>query len=300
MKFNMKKVYAAVLSMMVISLISGSCQKSSPVAKVDAVVSFFSGTATIQSLNSQPRLIVMKDIVKDGDIIETGDKSSVIVQVGEELLVRFEANTKVSVTSITDIAKRVITLDKGKVLSSVTKLKKGNEYFVKTPTAVASVRGTEFLTDFNEGKTVVAVGKGKVSVIKSETQEEKLVDLGNSVVVTDKVEMRELNKVETLELKKLESTPVVKDLQNMTQEELNKNFEQSVKSDEEINVEIDKLSGMTLDDLRLKFKRIDVITMYNGRVIKGVIVDRSKTLKILTPGGIVTVPAKNVKRTGVM
>jgi len=301
MKFNMKKVYAAVLSIMFVSIISVSCKKStSPAAAVDAVVSFYSGTATIQSIGGQLRSIAIKEIVKDGDVIETGDKSSVVVQVGDELLVRFEANTKVVVTSITNIAKREITLDKGKVLSSVTKLRKGNEYFVKTPTAVASVRGTQFLTDYADGKTVVAVGKGRVSVVKSDTNEEKLVDLGNSVTVADKVDMREMNKVETLELKKLETTPVVKDLETMTPEDINKNFEQTIKSDEEINQEIEKLSGMTLEDLKIKYKRIDVITMYNGRVIKGVIVDRGRTLRILTPGGVVTVPAKNVKRTGVM
>ncbi len=301
MKFNRKKVYAAALSIMFVTIISVSCKKSTtPAAAVDAVVSFYSGTATIQSIGGQPRSIAIKEIVKDGDVIETGDKSSVVVQVGDELLVRFEENTKVVVTSITNIAKREITLDKGKVLSSVTKLKKGNEYFVKTPTAVASVRGTQFLTDYADGKTVVAVGKGRVSVVKSDTNEEKLVDLGNSVTVADKVDMREMNKVETLELKKLETTPVVKDLETMTPEDINKNFEQTIKSDEEINQEIEKLSGMTLEDLKIKYKRIDVITMYNGRVIKGVIVDRGRTLRILTPGGVVTVPAKNVKRTGVM
>jgi hypothetical protein len=297
MKFNMEKVYAAVLSVILVSMMSLSCGMGK---SADAVISFYSGTATIQSANGQPRPVKIQDKVADGDIIETGDKSSVIVQVGDELLVRFEANTKVVVTSIKDIAKREINLEKGKVLSSVQKLKKGNEYFVKTPTAVASVRGTEFLTDYADGKTIVAVGKGKVSVVKSETKEEKLADPGNSVVVTDKVEMRGINQVETLELKKLETTPVIKDVEKMTPEDLNKKYENTVKTDEEINAEIEKLTGMSYEDMKKKFQRIDVITMYNGRVIKGVIMSRGASLKILTPGGVVTVQAKDVQRTGVM
>jgi hypothetical protein len=297
MKFNMKKVSVVMLSMMFVSVLSVSCGKNKSAA---AFISFYSGTATIQTAGAQPRPVNVQDMVKDGDIIETGDKSSVIVQVGDELLVRFEANTKVVVSSISDIAKREINLEKGKVLSSVSKLKKGSEYSVKTPTAVASVRGTEFLTDFDNGKTIVAVGKGSVSVVKTETKEEKLVDLGNSVVISDKVEMRGINKVETLELKKLETTPVIKDLEKMTPEDLNKKMEETVKTDEEINAEIEKLSGMSYEEMKLKYQRIDVISMYNGRVIKGVIMTRGAYLKILTPSGIVTVQAKDVQRTGVM
>ncbi|PKL16419.1 MAG: hypothetical protein CVV49_16375 [Spirochaetae bacterium HGW-Spirochaetae-5] len=247
MKFNMKKVYAVMMLMMLVSVLSVSCGKGK---SASAFISFYSGTATIQTANAQPRPVAVQDMVKDGDVIETGDKSSVIVQVGDELLVRFEANTKVVVTSITDIAKREINLEKGKVLSSVAKLKKGSEYSVKTPTAVASVRGTEFLTDFDNGKTIVAVGKGSVSVVKTETKEEKLVDLGNSVVVTEKIEMRGINQVETLELKKLEKTPVIKDLEKMTPEDLKKNYEETIKTDEEINDEIEKLSGMTYEEMK--------------------------------------------------
>ncbi len=293
----MKNFYAAALAMILISLIPASCGKGK---SADAVVSFFSGTATIQTANALPRPVKIQDIVKDGDVIETGDKSSVIVQVGNELIVRFEANTKVVVASITNIAKREINLDKGKVLSNVSKLKKGNDYFVKTPTAVASVRGTEFLTDYSNGKTVVAVGKGSVSVVKSDTKEEKLADPGKSVVVSEKIEMRNVNQVETLELKKLEATPAVKDIEKMTTEDLNKKYEDTIKSDEEINKEIEKLSGMSYEEMKTKYQRIDVITMYNGRVIKGVIMSRGAFLQILTPSGVVTVQAKDVQRTGVM
>jgi len=300
MKSNMKKVYAAIVSMMFVALLSVSCGKGK---SASAFISFYSGTATIQTANAQPRPVNVQDVVMDGDVIETGDKSSVIVQVGDELLVRFEANTKVVVTSITDIAKREINLEKGKVLSSVAKLKKGSEYSVKTPTAVASVRGTEFLTDFADGKTIVAVGKGSVSVVKTETKEEKLVDPGNSVVVAEKVEMRVINQLETLELKKLETSPVIKDLEKLTPEDLNKKFEETIKTDEQLNKEIEKLAdsaGMSFEDMKTKFQRIDVITMYNGRVIKGVIITRGTYLKILTPGGVVTVQAKDVQRTGVL
>ena len=297
MKFGTKKVFASSMAMILVFLAALSCGKGKP---SQAVISFYSGTAMIKSGSTALRPVKIQERVQDGDVIETGDKSSVIVQVGDELIVRFEENTTVVVKSIKDLSKREISLEKGKVLSKVSKLKKGNEYFVKTPTAVASVRGTEFLTDYENGTTTVAVGKGKVSVVKTQTSEEKLVDLGSTVVVTDNMEMREINRVETLELKKLENTPSVKNVETMPLEDLKKEFENTGKSDEEINAEIDKLKGMSLDQIRAKYKRIDVVRMYNGRVIKGVILMRGQNMKILTPAGVVTVRAKDVRRTGVM
>ena len=62
----MKKVYAAVLSIMIASLVSVSCGAGK---SADAVISFYSGTATIQSANAQPRPVTVQDKVNDGDII---------------------------------------------------------------------------------------------------------------------------------------------------------------------------------------------------------------------------------------
>jgi len=300
METGIKHFFAGASVILLVSLISISCGKGK---STDAIVSFYSGTATIQTSNEQPRPIQMQDIVKDGDMISTGDKSSVIVQVGEELVIRFEANTNVVISSIKDIAKREITLEKGRVLSSVSKLKKGNEYSVKTPTAVASVRGTHFLTGYNDGKTVVAVGKGAVSVVKSDNKEEIIVETGKSALVNETIELRELNRVETLELKKLESTPVIVDIEKITLENLKKKFEEASKATEEINKEIESLSGnagMSFDEMKAKYNRIDVVTMYNGKVIKGVIINRGTSLKIITPGGVITVQAKDIQRTALM
>ncbi len=271
-----------------------------PARQSKALVSFYSGTVMLKSGGSPFRSVKLKDQIQNGDIIETGEKSSMIVQVGDELIVRFEENTRAVINSITSIEKREISLDQGKVLSKVSKLKRGSEYMIKTPTVVASVRGTEFLTDYNGLNTTVAVGKGRVSVVKSDSKTEKLVDSGKSVVVEVGMELRDINRVETLELKKLETTRSVDNIESVTPETLKKEFESSQKSDEEINEEIDRLKGMSLDDIRAKYHRIDVVKMYNGRVIRGVILQRGQQMKILTPTGVITVRAKDVKNTGVM
>jgi hypothetical protein len=272
-------------------------------ASSQAMILFFTGTATIQHVNEQPKPVSVQETVKNGDIIETKDKSSVIVQAGNEFTMRFEENTRVVISSIADLSKKEISLNKGKVLSRISKLEKGREYMVKTPTAVASVRGTEFLTDFSDGKTVVAVGKGKVSVVKIDTKEEKFADPGKAVVVAEKVEIRDLNQVETLELKKLESTPSINDAGSLKPEQLKEKMNPVIDKEKEINDEIEKLmgsKGMSFEEMKVKFHRVDVITLYNGRVIRGVILSRGQFLKIVTPSGVITVNAKDIQRTGVM
>lgn len=294
----MKKFYAMTLSMALTGLFI-SCKSESS----RAIVLFYTGTATIQHEKQQPKPAQVLEIINNGDIIETGVKSSLVIQAGSEFTVRIEENTAVIISSITDISKRQICLEKGRVLSRVEKLKKGNEYIIKTPTAVASVRGTEFLTDYSGGKTIVAVGKGKVSVVKTVTSEEKFADPGKTVVVAESVEMRDINQVETLELKKLENTPVIKNPDLLKQGELDEKTKPVIDQDRIVNDEIEKImgsSGMSYEAIKSKFQRVDVITLYNGRVIKGAILSRGRELKIITPNGVVTVNSKDVKKTGVM
>ncbi len=297
----MKKFFPAVLSMIIASMLSARCGADRDSGR--AVISFFTGTAAIQNSAKASRPVQIKDLLNDGDIIETGDRSYVIIQVGEELVIRIEANTKVSVNSVTDKTNRILDLKKGKVLSRVSKLKKGDGYSIRTESVIASVRGTRFLTEHSENRSVVAVGDGTVSVTRTKTTETNSVEKGKSIVVSDKTELRDINRIEALELKKLDTTPVLKDINKMTGEELNKSYENTIKNDIEINREIEKLkegSGMSFEEMRAKYKRIDVITMYSGKVVKGIILNRGKTFEILTPDGIITVKAKDVLRTGVL
>jgi len=272
-----------------------------------AFVSFFAGTAAIERQGEASVPVKVQDQVKDGDIIETGDRSYVIIQTDDGIVIRFDANSRVSFTSISNAKFRELNLDRGKVVSSVSKLKKESEYRVKTPTAVASVRGTEFLTEYDKGKTVVAVGRGKVSVVKTATDEEKFVDTGNTAVVEEsadtEVEMREISKVEELEISKIQGIPVIDNIDGADAAAIEEKFSDTEENTEEINQEIEKLlekDSWTLEKIKAKYGRIDVVTLYNGRVIRGAIIGRGAYVKILTPGGVVTVQGKNIRTTGVM
>lgn len=298
---NSKKLFKMTLVIAAISAAAMlvSCAKE---VKQQIYISFYTGNVTrMRGGASVP--VEIKGVAQEGDIFTIGEKSALILQSSDGLVIRFESNTEAVMSSITDITMREISLNKGKVLSSVEKLQKGHGYAVKTPTAVASVRGTQFLTEFTGTKSIVAVGKGMVNVKRTAgAADEKLVEKGNSAVVeTEKeiVELREVNKVETLELSKLEKTPVVQEVEKKTPDELKQIFNEIEKTEVEINEQIKEETGLTPEEMKAKYGRIDVITLYSGRTIQGIIVSRGESYRVLTTNGPVSIKAKDVRRTDV-
>jgi len=276
-----------------------SCAKE---AKKEFFICFYTGTVE-QTRNGAPVTLEVKGAVQEGDVFTVGEKSTLILQSSDGIVIRCESNTEAVISSINDVTKREITLNKGKLLSSVDKLTKGHGYAVKTPTAVASVRGTQFLTEFDGAKSIVAVGRGVVSVKRTAgAADEKLTEKGNTAVVEAEkeiVELREVNKVETLELAKLEKTPVVVDVEKKTPAEVKDLFKDTEKTDEEINSQMEEVSGLSPAEMKAKYGRIDVITLYSGRVIQGVIISRGESYRVLTTNGTINVKAKDVRRTDI-
>lgn len=300
---RINRIFFKITALCAAAIIATSCSKK----EEQAYVSFFVGTVSIEKHGEASAPVKILDMIQDGDIIETGDKSYVLVQTGDEIVIRFDSNTRVSFSSISDVKFRELNLDRGKVVSSVSKLKKESEYRIKTPTAVASVRGTEFLTEYENGKTVVAVGKGKVSVVKTATSEENPVDAGNTAIVTESTdtatEVRDINRFEELEISKIQVVPVIDNLEKSGSETLDEKFRNIEEKTEEIDQEIEKLiekDSWTLEKIKAKFGRIDQVTLYNGRVIRGTIISRGANVKILTTGGTVTVQSREIRTTGVM
>ena len=56
-----------------------------------------------------------------------------------------------------------------------------------------------------------------------------------------------------------------------------------------------KKKVLTLDAIKEKYGRVDEITLYSGRKIKGVILKYDKTYKILTTKGILRISAEDVE-----
>lgn len=293
--FNRLICISAAVTLTMLFSCSGATKK-------DAFITFYTGTVEIQR-SGVPVAVQIKEPIKDGDRISVGDRSCLVLQTSDGVVVRFEEKTDAVISAITNVSKREISISKGKVLSLVGKLKKGDGYTVQTPTTVAAVRGTQFLTEVSGKKSIIAVGDGLVSVQRTTgTPDEKLVEKGSSAVAEDQtttVVVRGVTTIETLELSKLSQTPVVDNIAEKKPEEIRAQYQKIEQNENKVNETILDETGRPIEELKQKYGRLDVLSLYNGRVVQGVILSRGANFKVLTSSGAVFVDAKDISRTDI-
>jgi len=126
--------------------------------------------------------------VQVGDLIRTGDLSSVTLVFFDGSRTSLGANTRITVAQLSaqrDGSSQVIVLDQwlGQTLNRVERLlDPASRFEIETPTAVTAVRGTEFMVQVDDdGATQVTVAEGIVNVTAQETTIE--VQAGQSTSV---------------------------------------------------------------------------------------------------------------------
>ncbi len=151
------------------------CKKEKKQAVAFGLINLVTGNVTLDDGGTK-KPAALGDKVGSGMIITTGSKSLVDIYFGVNV-VRVTDNSVLEVTEyLKETAaggeKTDLMLKKGAAYSKVVKkLSKQDVYTIGTPTAVASVRGTEFLVREKDGKSNVACLDGKVSVRQPEKQE---------------------------------------------------------------------------------------------------------------------------------
>jgi hypothetical protein len=117
--------------------------------------------------------------LSNNDVIKTGKNSNILLELPENAgYIRVLPETEIKVSQIKvdktfeggQIAE--LSLVKGKVITKVRKFnRKSSKFQINTRGATAAVRGTSFVTSFNENnETKVTVGDGRVSV-KAQNEE---------------------------------------------------------------------------------------------------------------------------------
>jgi hypothetical protein len=109
------------------------------------------------------------DPVHERDVIRTGADSFCDIKIGESLI-RVKQNTRVLMSSLVrkGAAENIsIDLGVGKLLCKPKKLLKSESFLIKTPTAIAGVRGTQFTVEADANSTSrIKVFEGHVKVAK--------------------------------------------------------------------------------------------------------------------------------------
>ncbi len=161
-----------LLAILMLALSSGCTRE--PVDEY-AMITFMIGDVTKNSAAVQ-----IGDVIKEKDVIQTGTESFCDVKIGQSLI-RVKQKTKVVLATLIrqgGIESTSFDLDSGKMLCKPKKLLKSESFMVKTPTAVAGVRGTQFTieTDTN-GTSRIKVFEGSVKVAKRVKQLEENIPL---------------------------------------------------------------------------------------------------------------------------
>lgn len=176
-------------------------------AVLTAVIFILSAFTHIQAENKKPLAIVVKasgkahlvrngkdmkvktnDLVMADDTIMTAANASVNIQFSSGVIFQIggtnqPAEVKLDqFTNNEDGLKVRFKINKGSMASSTGKLSSNDEVIVVAPTAIAGVRGTEFIVDTNKDTTEVLVNEGAVSVTDINAQKEIMAGPGQKIV----------------------------------------------------------------------------------------------------------------------
>ncbi len=158
---NKKSILYIIPLAFIIPLLYISCScKSTP---LEGEVTFLTGTMKINNTYASVGSRVIK-----GDSLITDDKTEAVIQLGDSAAITLKSNTEMIFEKLSDgsygSGTASLVLNRGTSLHKV--MKSGSEYSVKAPTAVASVRGTEFEMTADETRTIIRVTSGTVYVRK--------------------------------------------------------------------------------------------------------------------------------------
>ncbi len=149
-------IYITILFMMILS-----CSKST--GPIQGEVTFITGNLKINTTDASVGSRVSKD-----DILATGEKSEAVIQISETATITLRSDTEMKFGDLicnSDQSRTVaMELSKGDAYHKI--IRKGTDYKVKMPTAVASVRGTSFETSAERSSVNIKVDTGTVYVTK--------------------------------------------------------------------------------------------------------------------------------------
>jgi hypothetical protein len=133
----------------------------------------------IGDVKKNDKEIEIGDIIQQNDIIKTGIQSTCDIKIGGSIVrVKEKSSMKLSELFRKDnVEKTSLDLEVGKILCKAKKLSKSESFLVKTPTAVAGVRGTKFTVETDiQNTSRIKVFNGNVTVIKRVKQFENKID----------------------------------------------------------------------------------------------------------------------------
>lgn len=243
-----------------------------------AVITSFSGSVKISQINqtdkfyqlTADKLYTKEGIILSGQIVETGENSRVDLQFRDGVQFRVGPDSKIllkdsKILSGENFTRVLIEMKKGKVYTKVDRLSKDSSFEVSTPTSIAGVRGTDFLTKVEGNKTEVLVAGGSVEV-QPENGSSALVEAGKKAQASkDKVDVKVLTEEDKKEVEEM-GTGIenIRDDARARMQEIINNFEENKKLIEKAVKDQKESDRAMMDEQKNKDKE-----MLNQQVQKG-------------------------------
>ncbi|AFM13640.1 FecR family protein [Turneriella parva] len=265
-----------ILSTAVVALVAVGCGDKKDQTSLDsAKFTYVKGDVLVSGKPATLGQTVSKDAT-----IEVKNNSMAVLQFSSSASITLKANSVLSIANLSknESGKPVIELSQSSG-ASFSKIAKGqSEFSIKTPTAVAGVRGTSFELTVGNGKTTqIKLLEGKVAVIKATEGQ------------TAEAIKEELAKADTVEIAPVSGKVVVPE----SVEKYATGAATSASLTDAAKPEVKKL---TLADIKAKYGRIAKIQTKNGKEYVGYFNQQGAEMTIQTVDGQVRVPVANVQK----
>ncbi len=230
-----------------------SCSKETR-QEVLKIQSFF-GNVTVQVQNTT-RVPEIGQILSLNDVVMTGKGAIVDLIYRDAGIIRINENTTVKIESLMkekndDV---VLTIDTGKTFATLGKLKKGDNFALKSKTVIAAVRGTSFRMVAKKEGASVDVVTGKVMV----------KPLSNNTVVEDVEVVVEENQTVAVDTKTVET--IVQKIEQSKDEKIEKNEQQKIAEEVKEALKPVETSEETIKEIKQEVKDIPVVAEVHEEV----------------------------------
>ena len=153
-----------------------------------ARLAFASGDVTIEA-KAGGRLAKTGDALSEGDAVTTAARAVAVIELPDGSRLKLRESSRLAVTlpgPKTPVTEAFLYF--GSAFAKVTKRLAGQEFHVRTPSAVAAVRGTEFFTAYGRAKGKsrdlwVCVNEGAVEIHTTKSKQDLLVPAGKGVLI---------------------------------------------------------------------------------------------------------------------
>ncbi|MFO1472021.1 MAG: FecR domain-containing protein [Turneriella sp.] len=294
-----------IISTAVVALVAVGCGEKKEQASLDsAKFTYVKGDVLVSGKPATLGQTVSKDAT-----IEVKNNSMAVLQFSSAASITLKANSVLSIANLSknDSGKPVIELSQN-TGSSFSKIAKGqSEFSIKTPTAVAGVRGTSFELVVGNGKTTqIKLLEGKVQVAKASATKEEMaaapvVEAGQKVEATEAgvakpVEITEAEKSSLQAMNTVEIAPASGKVVVPESVEKYATGASTSASLTEAAAAKPEVKKLTLADIKAKYGRIARIETKSGKAYVGYFNQQGDQMTIQTVDGQVRVPVASVQK----